>query len=57
MSHDIVIVAAGRTAVGSFNGGFANTPAHDLGAAVIKASWSAPRSMPPRSTRRSSARC
>ncbi len=36
MSSDIVIVAAGRTAVGSFNGAFANTPAHDLGAAVIK---------------------
>jgi acetyl-CoA C-acetyltransferase len=37
MSSDIVIVAAGRTAVGSFNGAFANTPAHDLGATVIKA--------------------
>ena len=37
MSTDIVIVAAGRTAVGSFNGAFGNTPAHDLGAAVIKA--------------------
>ena len=36
MSHDIVIVAAGRTAVGSFNGAFANTPAHELGAEVIK---------------------
>ena len=36
MSQDIVIVAAGRTPVGSFNGAFANTPAHDLGAAVIK---------------------
>ena len=36
MSNDIVIVAAGRTAVGSFNGAFANTPAHDLGATVIK---------------------
>ena len=36
MSSDIVIVAAGRTAVGAFNGGFANTPAHDLAAAVIK---------------------
>ena len=36
MTQDIVIVAAGRTAVGSFNGAFANTPAHDLGAAVIK---------------------
>lgn len=35
-SEDIVIVAAGRTAVGSFSGAFANTPAHDLGAAVIK---------------------
>ena len=32
---NVVIVAAGRTAVGSFNGSFANTPAHDLGAAVI----------------------
>ena len=36
MSKDIVIVAAGRTPVGSFLGAFANTPAHDLGAAVIK---------------------
>ncbi|SHF55220.1 acetyl-CoA acetyltransferase [Kaistia soli DSM 19436] len=38
MAHqnDIVIAAAGRTAVGAFNGGFANTPAHQLGAAVIK---------------------
>lgn len=34
---NVVIVAAGRTAVGSFNGAFANTPAHDLGAAVIEA--------------------
>ncbi len=33
---NIVIVSAGRTAVGSFLGSFANTPAHDLGAAVIK---------------------
>jgi len=32
-----VIVSAARTAVGSFNGSFANTPAHDLGAAVIEA--------------------
>jgi acetyl-CoA C-acetyltransferase len=36
MSHDIVIVAAARTPVGSFNGAFANTPAHELGAIVIK---------------------
>nr|WP_312037396.1 hypothetical protein [Mesorhizobium caraganae] len=32
-----VIASAGRIAVGSFNGAFANTPAHELGAAVIKA--------------------
>jgi acetyl-CoA C-acetyltransferase len=37
MSDDVVIVSAARTAVGSFNGAFANTPAHDLGAAAIKA--------------------
>lgn len=35
-SASIVIVSAARTAVGSFNGSFANTPAHELGAAVIK---------------------
>ncbi|MEQ1404589.1 acetyl-CoA C-acetyltransferase [Neorhizobium sp. Rsf11] len=32
----IVIASAARTAVGSFNGAFANVPAHELGAAVIK---------------------
>ena len=37
MSNDIVVVSAARTAVGSFNGAFANTPAHDLGAAAIVA--------------------
>lgn len=37
MSDPIVIVAAKRTAIGSFSGVFANVPAHDLGAAVIKA--------------------
>ncbi|WP_299477970.1 acetyl-CoA C-acetyltransferase [uncultured Roseibium sp.] len=36
-STDIVIVSATRTPVGSFNGSFANVPAHDLGAAVMKA--------------------
>lgn len=36
-SQSIVIASAARTAVGSFNGSFANTPAHELGAAVIKA--------------------
>jgi len=35
--NDIVIAAATRTAVGSFNGAFANVPAHQLGAAVVKA--------------------
>lgn len=34
---EAVIVAAARTAVGSFMGSFASTPAHQLGAAVIKA--------------------
>ncbi len=34
---NVVIVSAARTAVGSFNGAFATTPAHDLGAAVIEA--------------------
>jgi acetyl-CoA C-acetyltransferase len=33
---DIVIAAAARTAVGSFNGTLANVPAHDLSAVVIK---------------------
>src|ERR1700757_4865443 len=36
MSDDVVIVSAARTAVGSFNGAFANIPAHELGAAAIK---------------------
>ncbi len=34
---NVVIVSAARTAVGSFNGSFANTPAHELGAAMIEA--------------------
>jgi acetyl-CoA C-acetyltransferase len=34
---NVVIVSAARTAVGSFNGAFASTPAHELGAAVIEA--------------------
>ncbi|MEL6206971.1 MAG: acetyl-CoA C-acetyltransferase [Pseudomonadota bacterium] len=33
---NVVIASAGRTAVGSFLGSFANTPAHELGAAVIE---------------------
>src|SRR5262245_32049210 len=37
MTTDIVIASAARTPVGSFNGAFANTPAHDLGAVAIKA--------------------
>ena len=36
-ANDVVIVGAARTAVGSFNGSFANEPAHKLGAAAIKA--------------------
>ena len=33
---NVVIASAGRTAVGSFGGSFAATPAHDLGAAVLE---------------------
>ncbi|SDB26003.1 acetyl-CoA C-acetyltransferase [Bauldia litoralis] len=36
-TSDIVIAGAARTAVGAFNGSFANTPAHELGATAIKA--------------------
>ncbi len=35
--QEIVIVGAARTAIGKFGGGFAQTPASDLGAAVIRA--------------------
>ena len=34
---DIIIASAARTAVGSFNGAFANTAAHELGAVAIRA--------------------
>ena len=40
-ASEIVIVAAKRSAVGSFSGAFANTPAHDLAAVVIKAALAA----------------
>ncbi|MFD2057166.1 acetyl-CoA C-acetyltransferase [Mesorhizobium calcicola] len=36
MSASIVIASAARTPVGSFNGAFAATPAHELGAVVIQ---------------------
>ncbi|MFB9952405.1 acetyl-CoA C-acetyltransferase [Rhizobium puerariae] len=35
--NEAVIVSAARTAVGSFMGGFADVPAHELGSAVITA--------------------
>ena len=35
-SNAIVVASAARTAVGSFNGSYANTPAHELGTVVIK---------------------
>jgi acetyl-CoA C-acetyltransferase len=38
--QDVVIVGAARTAVGSFNGAFANEAAHKLGAAAIRAALS-----------------
>ena len=34
---DVVIASAARTAVGSFLGSYANTPAHDLGSVVLNA--------------------
>ena len=34
---NVVIASAARTAVGSFGGSFANTPAHDLGTTVLEA--------------------
>ena len=37
MNHEIVIVAATRTALGSFGGSLASIPAHKLGSAVISA--------------------
>jgi len=36
MTENVVIVAAGRTAVGAFGGALAGIPAHTLGAQVIK---------------------
>ncbi len=36
MSDPVVIVSAKRTAIGSFNGVFSSTPAHELGAAILK---------------------
>ena len=36
MVADVVIVAAKRTPIGSFNGCFSTVPAHDLASAVIK---------------------
>ncbi|MBU0583723.1 MAG: acetyl-CoA C-acetyltransferase [Alphaproteobacteria bacterium] len=35
-SSSIVVASAARTPVGSFNGAFANMPAHDLGTIVLK---------------------
>ena len=55
---NIVIASAARTPVGSFNGAFADTPAHELGAAVIRAALErAGRRAGARSPRPSSARC
>jgi acetyl-CoA C-acetyltransferase len=36
MKDDVVIVSAARTPVGSFNGAFANLPAHELGKVAIQ---------------------
>jgi acetyl-CoA C-acetyltransferase len=45
-AFEIVIASAKRTAVGSFNGAFANTPAHELGAVAVKAAIEAARLEP-----------
>ena len=45
-ASDIVITSAKRTAVGSFNGKFANTPAHELGSVAIKAALAAAKVEP-----------
>jgi len=37
MSQEVVIVDAARTAIGTFGGSLAGTPAHELGAVVIRA--------------------
>ncbi|MBP0574098.1 acetyl-CoA C-acyltransferase, partial [Mycobacterium tuberculosis] len=37
MIKDVVIVAAARTPVGSFNGALASLPAHALGTVAVKA--------------------
>ena len=48
MKDDIVIVGAARTAVGAFNGAFANLPAHELGKVAIKAALERARIDTPR---------
>ncbi|CAG4918916.1 unnamed protein product [Acidocella sp. C78] len=48
---DIVIAAAARTPVGSFNGAFAATPAHVLARSRYGPRWSAPVFPPRTSTR------
>jgi len=56
MKDDIVIVSAARTPVGSFNGAFANLPAHDLGKTAIQAALQRAASKAPASARSSWAR-
>ena len=53
--QDVVIVAATRTAIGSFQGALANVPAVELGATVIRALLEKPASTRPRSMKSSSA--
>ena len=56
---NVVIVSAARTAVGSFNGAFAATPAHELGAKVLgwRPSWPGPGSINPKCPKPFSGRC
>ena len=41
MTGEVVIVSAKRTPVGSFNGAFGSTPAHDLGVVAVKSALEA----------------
>ena len=41
MTGEVVIVSAKRTPVGSFNGAFGSTPAHELGVVAVKSALAA----------------
>ena len=51
--ENVVIVDGCRTAVGKMGGGLKPLSAYDMACAVLRASWTAPRSTPASSTRSS----